>query len=171
MSGRPDPWLLALAAGAVAAAEGILLLAFWPVEPPKPMMAEGGQGAGSPAATLRGQPSFETYRRVFEQPLFNRDRRPDPPPVPQAAPEPDIAVPEPVAEPPALLDLEGLELVGMALSAEGHVALVRRQGEEGVTRLHRGDAFGRWRVEAVERNAVLFTQGGQSHTLSFRQIR
>lgn len=114
---------------------------------------------------------FEAYRPVFERPLFNRDRRPDPLPAPPAPPEPAIILPEPAVEPPALLELEGFELVGMALSAEGHVALVRRPGDAAVTRLHRGDVIGRWRVETVEQGAVIFTLGEQSHILAFRKIR
>lgn len=171
MIGRADRLFLVLAAGVVAAAAGLVSLVLRPAALPAPFSAQVAQGPGMEAPPPRAPAPFDAYRPVFERPLFNRDRRPDPPPAPPVPPEPAIVLPVAVAEPPALLDLEGLELVGMALSAEGHVALVRRPGETAVTRLHRGDVFGRWRVETVEQGAVLFTLGEQSHILAFRKIR
>jgi len=141
----------------------------WPVPEPAPPAAslEDAPSADDPAAgTVAGQD--EADRAIVAQPIFNRDRLPDPPPRPLAVAEPQEPLPpEPVAVASDALD--GLVLVGIAISDGGRVALLRREGGEALLRLRPGDKVEDWAVIAVEQAAVVLRSGEEVRRIGFRK--
>jgi hypothetical protein len=87
-------------------------------------------------------PPLPAYRAIAMRPLFNQDRRPDPPPAPPAPPK------------PALPGAESYQLVGIILSSELHMALVQRRSDSKVVRVQAGDTLDGWTVKAVSDDGV-----------------
>jgi hypothetical protein len=116
------------------------------VTPPEPP-ATAEPPAALPSAVAYRAPEAAAFSGVLERPLFAPSRRPPPdapPPAVEAAPE---------ASP------FELELVGVVISGEERVALVRQPGIQELLRVAVGRMVGGWQVETIEPDRVLFRSG------------
>lgn len=116
-------------------------------EPPVPIAAAGGEAAPLPA--LPDQPSFtmpplDTFAAVVERPLFSPTRRP---------PE-EGTVTIDVSEP----ELE-ITLVGVIISAEEQIAIIKPKDGSRLARLSLGDDYQGWTLDSIEPNRATFRRG------------
>jgi hypothetical protein len=90
-------------------------------------------------------PPLATLGEVLQRPLFSESRRPAPP----------------AAQAPAQVnrELDGLALLGTMINANGRHALIQADG--GTERLHEGEVWGGWTVEAIQPDRVVFSRGGE----------
>lgn len=111
-------------------------------------------------------PTVAERAEIVARPIFNADRRPDPPPAP---PAPVVEAP---ATPPEVRQTAPLrlELVGVAISGDERVALLREDGGD-ILRLRPGDRVGDWVVVSVEQKDVVFRAGEKIQTIGFRDRR
>ncbi len=115
--------------------------------PPAAIAATGGQAAPLPA--LPGQLSFampaaDTFSTILERPLFSPTRRPP------AEGTVTIESSEPELE---------ATLVGIIISAEEQIAIVKPTDGTRFARLSLGDSFHGWILESIEPNRVTFRRG------------
>jgi hypothetical protein len=116
--------------------------------PPKPAPG-GGDGEAPALAALPAQPRYtlapaEDFSEVLERPLFSPTRRP---PAEGTVAAPDS---EPTLE---------VTLMGIIISSEEQIAIVKPKGGGGFLRLSVGDSFQGWAVESIEPNRIIFRRG------------
>lgn len=169
MKARFDGLFLGLAAAAALLAAWAAALLLLPAAPPPPVAPGAAEGAGLAAAAAVEELSAEAVRAISARPVFNVGRLPDPPPaLPEPVAEDEPPPPPPPAGPQTGL-LDELALVGIAISEEGRVALLRREGEERLLRVRPGDTIGEWQVVAVEQAAVVVAAGEETRRIGFRK--
>ncbi len=109
----------------------------------------GGGGATPPLAALPAQPSYamapvEDFSTILERPLFSPSRRPPAQgAVSTAASEPELQV----------------TLVGVIISSEEQIAIVRLEDASRFVRLSVGDSFQGWILDSIEPSRVTFRRG------------
>ncbi len=114
-----------------------------------PGPAPSGAGATPPLAALPDQPRFtmapaEDFTTILERPLFSPTRRPPAQGVAAAAaPEPELQV----------------TLVGVIISSEEQIAIVRLNDADRFARLSVGDSFQGWTLDSIEPRRITFRRG------------
>ncbi len=114
-----------------------------------PGPAPSGGGATPPLAALPAQPSYtmapaEDFAAILDRPLFSPTRRPP------AQGEAAAAAPEPELQ---------VTLVGVIISSEEQIAIVRLMDADRFARLSVGDSFRGWILDSIEPNRVTFRRG------------
>jgi hypothetical protein len=115
------------------------------VAPPESPVTAEPPVALPPAVAYR-PPETAAFSGVIERPLFAPSRRPPP------------GAPAPALEASDASPFE-LELVGVVISGEERVALVRQPGIQELLRVAVGRMVGGWEVESIEPDRVLFRSG------------
>ena len=122
-------------------------------EAPGPAPSGGGE-ATPPLAALPDQPSYtmapaENFAAILERPLFSPTRRPPAQGVAATiAPEPELQV----------------TLVGVIISSEEQIAIVRLNDADRFARLSVGDSFQGWILDSIEPSRITFRRGdGEEH--------
>lgn len=116
-------------------------------EAPGPAPSDGGETP--PLAALPARPSYamapvEDFSEILERPLFSPTRRPPAQGVAAtAAPEPELQV----------------TLVGVIISSEEQIAIVRLKDAGRFARLSVGDSFQGWILDSIEPSRVTFRRG------------
>jgi general secretion pathway protein N len=111
--------------------------------------APSGGGETPPLAALPDQPSYamapvEDFSMVLERPLFSPTRRPPPAgTVAAVTSEPELQ----------------LTLVGVIISSEEQIAIVRLQDASRFVRLSVGDSFQGWMLDSIEPSRITFRRG------------
>lgn len=100
-----------------------------------------------PAETSYEPPIFAEFSEAIDRPLFAPSRRP-----------PREAAPEVVAV-AAQKQSFGFELVGVLISPEERVALIRQDGVTDLQRVSPGRRLNGWQVELIEPDHVVFRSG------------
>jgi hypothetical protein len=145
---------LALAAGVAAAASAMV---------PSPLSyislsaGEAPEIRAPSIPKVRDPGALTVYASIAERPLFNADRKPDPlppPPPPPVPPKPQIV----------LGDLGQLKLVGVILSGDNKIALVRR-ASAGTLTLRVGDTLDGWKIEKIDVQGVGLSGGDRQDSL------
>jgi hypothetical protein len=126
------------------------------VPAPPPPVAASDPGA-EPAAEAPRQ-DLAMLRVTLERPLFDDDRRPNPPA------DGTAAAPEPAA--PSRLPPVRLTAV-IVTPGGGRMVLLQPEGEE-TQRARQGDQIAGWRVEEISDEAVVLSAGGERSTLPLR---
>ncbi len=114
-----------------------------------PGLAPAGGGGTPPLAALPDEPNYamaplEDFSTILERPLFSPTRRP---PAQGAV---AVASPEPGLE---------VTLVGVIISSEEQIAIVRLKDASRFARLSVGDSFQGWTLEAIEPSRITFRRG------------
>ncbi len=114
---------------------------------PEPVEVAGGQVPPLPG--LPAEPSFvmapaENFSVILERPLFSPTRRPPA--------EGTVTIES--AEP----ELE-VTLVGIIISSEGRIAIIKPEGGSQFVRLSEGDSFQGWTLETIEPDRITFQRG------------
>lgn len=104
-------------------------------------------------ATVR-QGSFNDFTAIVEEPLFNSDRKKDPPPPPLPSAQSQI---------PAL---SSYQLVGVIITADKSLALVERSASKAVIELKLGDNLDGRVVKDITAFGVVFSGATAGETLS-----
>ena len=118
------------------------------IEAPGPPPPTGG-GEAPRLAALSAQPNYTKaplaeFSAVLERPLFSPTRRPPAEgTVPEAAPEAELQV----------------TLVGVIISSEEQIAIVRPKDASRFARLSVGDSFQGWTLASIEPKRVTFRRG------------
>ncbi len=117
--------------------------------PPPPEPGPAAEDRGPPLPEPPPEPDFtmpaaESFSAILERPLFSPTRRP---PAEDAV---TVEGSEPVLE---------VTLVGIIISAEEEIAIVKPKGATGFIRLSEGDAFRGWTLESIEADRVAFRRG------------
>ncbi len=116
--------------------------------PPKPAPGDGN-GEAPALAALPAQPRYtlapaEDFLEVLERPLFSPTRRPPAEgTVAVASSEPELEV----------------TLVGVIISSEEQIAIVKPKDGSRLLRLSVGDSFQGWAVESIEPSRIIFRRG------------
>ena len=126
------------------------------VPAPPPPVAASDPGAEPAAEAPRRD--LAMLRVTLERPLFDDDRRPNPPA------DGTAAAPEPAA--PSRLPPVRLTAV-IVTPGGGRMVLLQPEGEE-TQRAHQGDQIAGWRVEEISDEAVVLSAGGERSTLPLR---
>ena len=114
-----------------------------------PGPAPSGGGETPPLAALPARPSYamapvEDFSEILERPLFSPTRRPPAQGVAAtAAPEPELQV----------------TLVGVIISSEEQIAIVRLKDAGRFARLNVGDSFQGWILDSIEPSRITFRRG------------
>ena len=114
---------------------------------PVPVEVAGGQAP--PLPDLPADPSFvmapaESFSAILERPLFSPTRRPPA--------EGTVTIES--AEP----ELE-VTVVGIIISSEEQIAIIKPKGESRFVRLSEGDSFQGWILETIEPDRITFQRG------------
>ena len=114
---------------------------------PEPAEVAGGQVP--PLPDLPAEPSFvmapaESFSAILERPLFSPTRRPPA----------EGTVTLESAEP----ELE-VTVVGIIISSEEQIAIIKPKGESRFVRLSEGDSFQGWTLETIEPDRITFQRG------------
>lgn len=147
---------------AATLAAGVTLAVY--VMIPSPLSYLAWSGAEPPQVRmpnipkLREPAKIEAYASIAARPLFNADRKPDPLPPPPEPPKPKIV----------LADLNQFKLVGVIVSGESRIALVRRAGTSTLT-LRVGDTLDGWKVEKIDAQGVGLSGGDRQDSLKIPQ--
>jgi hypothetical protein len=123
----------------------------WVSPPPSDLGVDASTIKMSARTTLRSN----QYDLISKKPLFNDDRQPDPPPPPP--PPPKL---------PPLPSADNYRLVGLVLSPDVHIALVRRQKDGSVARLKPGDPLDGWTVQVIDPTGVQLS--GQNTSMELK---
>lgn len=105
------------------------------------------------AASVMRVADLKKFTAIVKRPLFYPDRRPLPP-------EPK----EKPAPPPSAPDVK-LTLVGVFLTANAKVALIRNDQTHKVSRLNIGEEVANWQLEKVKPESVTLRRGDRSKQL------
>jgi hypothetical protein len=100
------------------------------------------------------QGSFNDFTAIAEEPLFNSDRKKDPPPPPLPSAQSQI---------PAL---DSYRLVGVIVTADKSLALVERRATKAVIELKLGDNLDGRVVKDITALGIVFGGSGAGETLS-----
>lgn len=152
---------LVLLLGAVVAAEWWYFYSregTWTPKPKPVTEAEGGERI-LPVAEDFQLPALGSYDSIAERPLFVAGRRP-----PSEEPE------EVVEETPVAVSLSppGLSLLGVLITPEGSMALVRTQKPPEVKRLRVGDLVDGWQLAEIDPGRIVMSQGEQKEDFLLR---
>ncbi len=114
---------------------------------PEPVEAAGGQVP--PLSDLPAEPSFvmapaESFSAILERPLFSPTRRPP------AEGTVTIESGEPELE---------VTVVGIIISSEEQIAIIKPKGGSQLVRLSEGDSFQGWILETIEPDRITFQRG------------
>ncbi len=114
-----------------------------------PGPAPSGGGETPPLAALPAQPYYamaplEDFSGILERPLFSPTRRP---------PEQGVAA---AAAPNSKLQIT---LVGVIISSEEQIAIVRLKDASSFARLSVGDSFQGWVLDSIEPSRITFLRG------------
>ncbi len=114
---------------------------------PEPFEAAGGQAP--PLSDLPAEPSFvmapaESFSAILERPLFSPTRRPP------AEGTVTIESGEPELE---------VTVVGIIISSEEQIAIIKPKGGSRFIRLSEGDSFQGWNLETIEPDRITFRRG------------
>jgi hypothetical protein len=144
---RRSGWLATTLLLGVCLALGALV--YLQVQREVPGPAPSGDGETPPLAALPAQPyyemaSLEDFSAVLERPLFSPTRRPPA----------EGAVPPQPSEP----ELQ-VTLVGVIISSEEQIAIVRLKDASRFARLSVGDSFQGWILDSIEPSRVTFRRG------------
>ncbi len=148
MARRGSGWLASAFLLGVCLALAALVYAQVQMEAPGPAPAGAG-GETPPLAALPAPPSYamapvEDFSTILERPLFSPTRRPPAEGVAAAAaPEPALQV----------------TLVGVIISSEEQIAIVRLKDAGRFARLSVGDSFQGWVLDSIEPSRVTFRRG------------
>ncbi len=144
---RGSGWLApALMLGVCAA---LAWTVYWEIQvgAPEPVEAAGGQAP--PLSDLPAEPSFvmapaESFSAILERPLFSPTRRPP------AEGTVTIETGEPELE---------VTVVGIIISSEEQIAIIKPKGGSQFVRLSEGDSFQGWILETIEPDRITFQRG------------
>lgn len=121
-----------------------------------PVAAVAVAVAALPPAIALEPPPASAFDGVLARPLFAPSRRPPP----------DAPAPQ-VDEVPEAAPFE-IELVGVVITGDERLALVRQPGLPVLVRVETGAAIGGWTVEAIEPDHVLFRSGTRLEEIRLR---
>ena len=142
-------WAIAVVSGAAVCVFAIIPL---PLALIIGMSSAPAHEIKAPLIVKLPEPSeLKSYAGISERPLFNADRKPDPlppPPPPPTPPKPQVV----------LGDLTQLKLVGVVLSGDNKLALVRRASAAILT-LRVGDTLDGWKVDKIDAQGVGLSGG------------
>ena len=149
---RGSGWLISTLLLGVCIALASVVYGQMQMTPPEPAPwgGPGGNNAEAPPlAALPEQPSYtlapvEDFSEVLDRPLFSPTRRPPA----------EGAVPAPDSEP----ELE-VTLVGVIISSEEQIAIVKPKDGSRLLRLSVGDSFQGWAVDSIEKSRIIFRRG------------
>ncbi len=148
MARRGSGWLASALLLGVCLALAALVYAQVQMEAPGPAPAGAG-GETPPMAALPAQPSYalaplDDFSAILERPLFSPTRRPP------AQGEAPTATPESKLQ---------VTLVGVIISSEEQIAIVRLKDASRFERLSVGDSFQGWILDSIEPSRVTFRRG------------
>jgi hypothetical protein len=104
-------------------------------------------------------PALASLRTTLERPLFDDDRRPDPPADTNGA----------KPEQPEAAKLLPARLTAVVVSGDGQRSvLLEVTGQDQPQLVRKGDLVGGWRVEEIEDEAVVLNAGGQRSVVPLR---
>ena len=144
---RRSGWLATTLLLGVCLALGALV--YLQVQREAPGPAPSGDGETPPLAALPAQLNYamapiEDFSSILARPLFSPTRRPPAEGVASvAAPEPELQV----------------TLVGVIISSEEQIAIVRLQDTSRFVRLNVGDSLQGWILGSIEPSRVVFRRG------------
>ena len=144
---RRSGWLVSTLLLGVCLALAAFVYGQLQMELPGPAPAVSGETP--PLAVLPAQPSYamapvEDFSAILERPLFSPTRRPPAEgEVPAAASEPELQV----------------TLVGVIISSEEQIAIVRPKDATRFARLSVGDSFQGWILDSIEPSRITFRRG------------
>ncbi len=145
---RGSGWLASTLLLGVCLALAVFVVVQVQMEAPGP--APSGVGAGTPPlAALPAQPSYtmapmEDFSGILERPLFSPNRRPPAEGLATvAAREPELQV----------------TLVGVIISSEEQIAIVKLKDGNRFARLSLGDSFQGWILDSIEPSRITFRRG------------
>ncbi len=153
---RGSGWLApALMLGVCAA---LAWTVYWEIQVGAPETVEAAGGQAPPLSDLPAEPSFvmapaepsfvmapaESFSAILERPLFSPTRRPPA--------EGTVTIES--AEP----ELE-VTLVGIIISSEEQIAIIKPKGGSQFVRLSEGDSFQGWVLETIEPDRITFQRG------------
>jgi len=144
--------LLGLSAmlGAVLAFE-LMVGPFFVPEPPS--VSLGSKTAVvSPSAPPPAQPDISAFSEIVARPLFAQTRRPVPP-------KAEVKVAENAPKP------ETFDLIGVVISKDGRMALLRTLSTSEVTRAVEGQNVGGWKVSDIKPTQVVLRHGDDSEVI------
>lgn len=104
------------------------------------------------------KPDISVFSEITERPLFSRSRRP-----PSPSEEPAADKPSPKAE--------NYDLVGVLVSPDERVALLRRHNSQEIIRAVEGQQVGGWEVQAIKPTEVVLRRGDFSEPLKINDTR
>ncbi len=145
---RASGWLAATFLLAVCFALGAFVYDQARREPTRSVASAGG-GAPPPLAALPDQPSYSVapvadFSAILERPLFSPTRRPPAEGVAAVVdPEPELQV----------------TLVGVIISSEEQIAIVKPRDATSFARLSVGDSFQGWALDSIEPSRITFRRG------------
>ena len=145
---RGSSWLAATVLLGVCVALGAFVFDQVRKAPPGPPTSAGG-GETPPLAALPAQPSYSLapmadFSAILERPLFSPTRRPPAEGVAAVAPsEPELKV----------------TLVGVIISSDEQIAIVKLNDAASFARLSVGDSFQGWVLDSIEPSRVTFRRG------------
>jgi len=140
---------------------GVVYLEWWADAVPPRTPPPGDSAAAAARSALPPEPGFtpppyESFAEAAERPLFAPSRRPP------ADTEAAIAEAS-----PQMLEF-GFELVGVLISPQERLALVRQGGVPDLQRVGVGRSLNGWLVEAIEPDRVVFRAGETVRELMLR---
>ncbi len=150
---RGSGWLATTLLLGVCLALAALVYVQAGMEAPGP--APSGGGEIPPLAALPAQPYYamapvEDFSAILERPLFSPSRRP---------PEQGVAA---VPAPESQLQVT---LVGVIISSEEQIAIVRLTDASRFARLSVGDSLQGWILDLIEPNRITFRRGDVEETI------
>ncbi len=144
---RGSGWLApALMLGVCAALAGTV---YWEIRVGALEPVEAAGGRAPPLPDLPAEPSFvmapaESFSAILERPLFSPTRRPPA--------EGTVTI---ESGPPEL----EVTLVGIIISSEEQIAIIKPKGGSKFVRLSEGDNFQGWTLETIEPDRITFRRG------------
>ena len=144
---RGSGWLAPALMLGVCAALAWTIYREFQVAAPEPVEAAGGRAP--PLPDLPAGPSFVmapagSFSAILERPLFSPTRRPPA--------EGTVTIES--AEP----ELE-VTVVGIIISSEEQIAIIKPKGGSQLVRLSEGDSFQGWTLETIEPDRITFRRG------------
>ena len=117
-----------------------------------PRSAELKNSIVIPSEASPDKPAMSTFSELVERPLFTPSRRPPPPKT-----NSNIAAPAPKPE--------NFDLIGVIISADERMALLRTLATGEVMRAVEGQSIGGWEVRAIKPTQVVLLRGKDSEVI------